>query len=49
MGYEDSGLTYAVASCLDGGNDYVYASYGDGYSGANSLEGLVTYENWKKE
>lgn len=49
FGYEADGLTYAVASCLEGGNDYVYASYGDGYSGANALEGLVTYENWKKE
>ncbi len=49
FGYEDAGLTYAIASCLEGGNDYVYSSYGDGYSGANSLEGLVTYENWKKE
>ncbi len=47
--FEDGMKTHAVASCLEGGNDYIYSSYGDSYSGATSLEGLVTYENWKKE
>ena len=49
FGYSDGNLTYAIASLLDGGNDFIYSSYGDGYSGADSLAGLVTYENWKKE
>ena len=47
--YDDGTQTRAIASCLEGGGDFVYASQGDGYSGANSLAGLVTYENWKKE
>ncbi|MBO4845636.1 MAG: hypothetical protein J5525_04940 [Lachnospiraceae bacterium] len=48
-GYEDAGLTYAIASCLANGDDYIYASYGSGGSSDTSLTGLVTYENWKKE
>ncbi len=48
-GYEEGTLVHAIASCVEGGNDYVFSSYGDGYSGATSLEGLVSYENWKKE
>ena len=48
-GYEDGGLTYAIASCLANGNDYIYATYGNGSTRDTSLTGLVTYENWKKE
>ncbi len=48
-GYEDGGLTYAIASCLANGNDYIYATYGSGSTSDTSLTGLVTYENWKKE
>ena len=48
-GYEDSGLTYAIASCLSNGNDYIYSSLGRGAASDTSLTGLVTYENWKKE
>ena len=48
-GYENSGLTYAIASCLADGDDYIYASYGSSGTSDTSLTGLVTYENWKKE
>lgn len=49
FGYEDGPLTYAIASCLANGNDYVYATYGSGGTSDTALTGLVTYENWKKE
>lgn len=49
FGYDDSGLTYAIASCLADGNDYIYATYGSGGTSDTALTGLVTYENWKKE
>ena len=48
-GYEESGLTYAIASCLANGNDYIYSALGNGGVSDTSLTGLVTYENWKKE
>ncbi len=51
FGFEDTtnGYTYAVASCLKDGNDYVYSTVGRGTTTDTSLTGLVTYENWKKE
>jgi len=48
-GYEDGPLTYAIASCLKDGNDYIYSSLGTGATTDTTLTGLVTYENWKKE
>lgn len=49
FGYEDSGFTYAIASCLKDGNDYIYSTVGRGTTSDTTLTGLVTYENWKKE
>ncbi len=49
FGFDYDGDTYAVASVLSDGNDYIYTAMRNGGTTDTTLTGLVTYENWKKE